>query len=80
MISSSHLIGALVRRGLETAPQHLAKREDVKRVVFSLPFAAFTILTLIFIVGIIAVGAQKKKKKKKKKKTLSFVSAHANGC
>ncbi|DAA74782.1 TPA_exp: Uncharacterized protein A8136_3098 [Trichophyton benhamiae CBS 112371] len=55
MISPSHIIGALVRRGLETAPQHLAKREDVKRVVFSLPFAAFTVLTLIFIVGLIAI-------------------------
>lgn len=75
MISPSHLIGALVRRGLEAGPQHLAKREDVNRVVFSLPFAAFTVLTLIFIVGIIAVSWRPGKNKKKTKNTALWFSS-----
>ncbi|EFR00448.1 hypothetical protein MGYG_03450 [Nannizzia gypsea CBS 118893] len=55
MMSSSHLIGAVVRRGLETAPHHLAKRVDVGRMVFTWEFAAFAVVTVLCVAGIIAI-------------------------
>ncbi|KAM5483702.1 hypothetical protein MaudMau93_006209 [Microsporum audouinii] len=55
MSASTRVLGAIVRRGLDVAPRKLGNQEDVDRVVFTLSFAAFIIVTVLFVGCIIAI-------------------------